>query len=118
MGSLLILVLFIGMMFLMHKNGGGCCSGGHGHSHKNKHEHDHDDNYSGHRYKDSQDNTREMYSSESLKRDPICGNYVAEDLAVKRRYNGQIYFFCSQNCANEFDNRLIQSAEKLNVELE
>ena len=38
------------------------------------------------------------------KRDPVCNMEVDERSAAARsEYNGQAYYFCSQNCKNRFD---------------
>lgn len=38
------------------------------------------------------------------KRDPVCNMEVDERSAAARSdYNGQTYYFCSQNCKNRFD---------------
>jgi YHS domain-containing protein len=33
-----------------------------------------------------------------LHKDPVCGTYVAESSALKRRADGQTYYYCSQTC--------------------
>jgi YHS domain-containing protein len=38
--------------------------------------------------------------------DPVCRTYVARESAVSARIGGQTYFFCSQNCAHAFQQRL------------
>lgn len=33
-----------------------------------------------------------------LKRDPVCGTFVAESTALKRQIAGKTYFYCSDTC--------------------
>jgi YHS domain-containing protein len=37
-----------------------------------------------------------------LKRDPVCGTYVAEAASIKRSIGGQVYHFCSPECRDTF----------------
>jgi YHS domain-containing protein len=37
-----------------------------------------------------------------LVRDPVCGLHVAENLALAERNNGQMVYFCSEECRNKF----------------
>ncbi len=37
-----------------------------------------------------------------LVKDPVCGVYIQEDMAVKLYYKGQTYYFCSKECRDEF----------------
>ena len=39
---------------------------------------------------------------ESLKKDPVCGTFVAPSTALTKERNGRIYFFCSPECRNRF----------------
>ncbi|MFZ5928209.1 MAG: hypothetical protein ACOYX1_12250 [Acidobacteriota bacterium] len=36
-----------------------------------------------------------------LHRDPVCGVYVSEQLAVKRVIGGETLYFCSEECARK-----------------
>lgn len=38
--------------------------------------------------------------------DPVCRTYVPKESAVSARIGGQTYFFCSQDCAHTFQQRL------------
>ena len=38
--------------------------------------------------------------------DPVCRTYVPRGTAVSARVGGQTYFFCSQDCAHAFTQRL------------
>lgn len=38
-----------------------------------------------------------------LQRDPVCGVYVSEALAVKRVKDGQALYFCSEECARKHE---------------
>jgi YHS domain-containing protein len=37
-----------------------------------------------------------------LKKDPVCGTYVPTNTAVTRTVDGELVFFCSQECAEKF----------------
>ncbi|MCZ6879368.1 MAG: YHS domain-containing protein [Acidobacteria bacterium] len=37
-------------------------------------------------------------------KDPQCGMYVATDLAVTAKVNGETFHFCSEECRNHFIN--------------
>ena len=47
--------------------------------------------------------------------DPVCGMEVSEDsAAAQSEYQGQTYYFCSQECKNAFDQNpeeVIEEAE-------
>jgi len=36
-----------------------------------------------------------------LRRDPVCGVYVSEQLAVRRVRGGETLYFCSEECARK-----------------
>jgi YHS domain-containing protein len=38
-----------------------------------------------------------------LKRDPVCGTYVATDAAVKRTVRGEVVHFCSTACRDKYE---------------
>ena len=40
--------------------------------------------------------------SEALKRDPVCGTFIAPSSAVQKNIGGQIYYFCSAECRDKF----------------
>ncbi len=35
-------------------------------------------------------------------KDPVCGIYIPEERAITRRIGGEVHYFCSQQCADEF----------------
>ncbi len=37
-----------------------------------------------------------------MKQDPMCGSYVSVDHAVQADINGQVRYFCSEECAQKF----------------
>ncbi|AGB18403.1 YHS domain-containing protein [Thermoanaerobacterium thermosaccharolyticum] len=94
MSTILYILLFIGIMYLMNKGDMGCC-GGHNHNdrtyEKNGNmEHHHGDN--------------NMNNIEMVK-DPVCGMHIPADKAVTKVINGKRYYFCSETCAKEFENK-------------
>ena len=44
----------------------------------------------------------ESLKPESLKRDPVCGTFVASSTALQKDKNGKTFFFCSQECRDKF----------------
>ena len=36
--------------------------------------------------------------SGELRKDPVCGTYVAESAALKRQAGGQTFYYCSETC--------------------
>jgi YHS domain-containing protein len=38
-------------------------------------------------------------------KDPVCGMSVEKKKAIKRIVGGVEYYFCSEHCANEFENK-------------
>ena len=40
--------------------------------------------------------------AEELKRDPVCGTFIAPSTAVEKTVNGQTYYFCSAECRDKF----------------
>ena len=43
--------------------------------------------------------------SNELKRDPVCGTFVAPELAVTQEIRGQLVHFCSAKCRDEYARR-------------
>lgn len=43
----------------------------------------------------------ESLKPESLKKDPVCGTFVAPSTALTKEKDGQIYFFCSKECRDK-----------------
>ena len=39
---------------------------------------------------------------EKMEKDPVCGTYVPEKTALKLKSEGEIYYFCSDKCRNEY----------------
>lgn len=41
-------------------------------------------------------------SAGELKKDPVCGTFVAETASVKKTVNGEIMHFCSASCRDKY----------------
>ena len=41
-------------------------------------------------------------NAESLKKDPVCGTFIAPSAAVQKTVGGQLYYFCSPECRDKF----------------
>jgi len=37
-----------------------------------------------------------------LRKDPVCGTYVAEDISLKTRIGREVFHFCSLHCQQEY----------------
>ena len=37
-----------------------------------------------------------------LRKDPVCGTYVAEDISLKTRIGREVFHFCSSHCQQEY----------------
>ena len=52
--------------------------------------------------RDSAPKSREAIKAEALKKDPVCGTFVAPSTAVRKDRDGQTYYFCSTGCRDKF----------------
>jgi len=50
---------------------------------------------------------RRTIAGQTIK-DPQCGMYVATDLAVAAKVNGQTFHFCSEECRDHFINEQVR----------
>ena len=41
-------------------------------------------------------------SSGELKRDPVCGTFVAVASSIKKTVNGEVFHFCSADCRDKY----------------
>jgi YHS domain-containing protein len=41
-------------------------------------------------------------SGGELKKDPVCGTYVSAAASVTRSINGQVVYFCSEECRDRY----------------
>jgi YHS domain-containing protein len=41
-------------------------------------------------------------SGGELKKDPICGTFIAASTALQRKVGGETYYFCSAECRDKF----------------
>src|SRR3954467_8416280 len=46
--------------------------------------------------------TGETRSGGELKRDPVCGTFIAASSAIQKKTGGEVYFFCSPECRDKF----------------
>lgn len=102
--QILTIALAVFLFYRMFK-GGGCCGGSHNVGHENHGggccSHD------GHNAR-MQNDTNEQIETH---KDPICGMYVSEKDAITRQINGQTVYFCSENCAREYERKNSWSVE-------
>jgi uncharacterized protein len=40
--------------------------------------------------------------AEELKKDPVCGTFIAPSTAVRKMLGGETYYFCSAQCRDKF----------------
>jgi YHS domain-containing protein len=41
-------------------------------------------------------------SGGELKKDPVCGTYVSTATSIARTVNGEVLYFCSQECRDKY----------------
>ena len=46
--------------------------------------------------------TASIPTAEALKKDPVCGTYLAPSSAVQKTVGGVTYYFCSAECRDKF----------------
>jgi YHS domain-containing protein len=46
--------------------------------------------------------TASIPTAEALKKDPVCGTYLAPSSAVQKTVGGVTYYFCSKECRDKF----------------
>jgi YHS domain-containing protein len=86
MGTILTILIYVGLFYLMMRYG--CCGMSHGsHSRRDA-------------GNDPSDGTRE---GESTAKDPVCGMSVDPDGGYIRKFHGSDYWFCSRNCLDRFE---------------
>lgn len=47
-------------------------------------------------------NLNEVPLSGELKKDPVCGTYIAAATSIKEKVGGQTFHFCSQECRDKY----------------
>jgi YHS domain-containing protein len=45
---------------------------------------------------------RTIPTTEALKKDPVCGTYLAPSSAIQKTVGGSTYYFCSAECRDKF----------------
>jgi YHS domain-containing protein len=46
--------------------------------------------------------TGQVPTSDALKKDPVCGTFIAASTSLKKTVNGETYYFCSTECRDKF----------------
>jgi len=46
--------------------------------------------------------TQSIPTAEALKKDPVCGTYLAASSGVQKTIGGVTYYFCSAECRDKF----------------
>jgi YHS domain-containing protein len=46
--------------------------------------------------------TQSIPTAEALKKDPVCGTYLAASSGVQKTMGGVTYYFCSAECRDKF----------------
>ncbi len=39
---------------------------------------------------------------EKMEKDPVCGTYVPEKTSLKLKSEGEVFYFCSEKCRDEY----------------
>jgi YHS domain-containing protein len=58
--------------------------------------------FAGHRQVVTRPRAASPPTSTELKKDPVCGTFVAVDAAVTKRVNGETLHFCSPACRDKY----------------
>ena len=48
------------------------------------------------------DNTAEREIDGEMVKDPICQTYIPKAIAIRKNINGEIHYFCGDECASKF----------------
>ena len=91
LGNILYFLLLAGLFFFMMRVGCGAHIMGHGHHHGGKEADDHS----------SDGNLRWLAPKQAV--DPVCGMTVQTAGAKSAVHDGQVYYFCSQDCRQKFE---------------
>ena len=91
LGNILYFLLWAGVFFFMMRFGCGAHIMGHGHHHGGKEADDHS----------GEGNLRWIAPKQAV--DPVCGMTVQTASAKSAVHNGQVYYFCSQDCRQKFE---------------
>jgi YHS domain-containing protein len=43
-----------------------------------------------------------VHSGGELKKDPVCGTYVSTSASISRTVKGEVFYFCSKECADKY----------------
>src|SRR5262245_28833062 len=46
--------------------------------------------------------SQQSSAPQALKKDPVCGTFVAAGSAIQKEKSGQVYYFCSPACRDKF----------------
>lgn len=113
MDGILQIALLGGLFFLMMKFGCGSHSSGHGAHGNSKDAKKSKGGCCGGKKKsvipaEEEEQTQEALPNNDV--DPVCNQTVSTDQAKTSLYNGLVYFFCSNECRDEFENKPEQYA--------
>jgi YHS domain-containing protein len=89
LGNILYFLLWAGVFFFMMRFGCGSHIMGHGHHHGGK------------KADDGDGNLRRLAPKQAV--DPVCGMTVQTADAKSAVHDGQVYYFCSQDCRQKFE---------------
>jgi YHS domain-containing protein len=45
---------------------------------------------------------RESFADKEMVQDPLCHTYVPKETALRTTIGGKVYYFCSQDCLDEY----------------
>lgn len=46
--------------------------------------------------------TKQSEAAGELKKDPVCGTYVATSVSVQKTVHGEVVHFCSESCRDKY----------------
>jgi YHS domain-containing protein len=53
---------------------------------------------------------REPARGKRLVKDPVCGMHMAEELSLPLAANGEVLYFCSDECRSKYENSIRRAA--------
>lgn len=107
MESILPILIWGGLFFVMMRFGCGSHMFGHGHGQKPGKAQSHDDtghaDHANHAKKSPSKNEELMWTAPERDVDPVCGKDVATAEAKSTVHRGWVYYFCSRECREAFE---------------
>jgi YHS domain-containing protein len=102
--SILSIIIFSGLFYLMMRRGGGCGMGHGGHGGHGSGD-DGQGRHSNHEEGSGSGGSRMI-------KDPVCGVFVDLQISISSKHMGQNFYFCSPACKENFDKEPMKYIKK------